>query len=494
MFSPYGGFGSLFFMYYLTSLSTAFIMAGVYFIPLVQLIVSGDRKNWLKRHFEENPTADEHENAFRKKLIIEASPKQAYPLYKLLKFYLLSAGIMALVIGFLTMIWPDSMMNDNGSRILVIVPLLVGISIYFLYKKIFLNHGLWREIAATFLLLGVAVTFLGAYELYEIDEVFRSDLYLYLILGFGLFVVRKFNSTVASLLYLGLVWFGSSFVMENVGDNWMFFMTHFIWFFALASLSFWLPRLRAAKEIEFREILFGILFSFVILTLGFKNTSGLGALAVSVLLPCLYIFSKIYFKRATWFGAKPIETLLVLGLLLTLAAFSLDDTVYSVHRQITIFENMSFHKIVAFFIIIIAAITANIMYSDQTGKDQKSINLYVVFAPLGLFLLVYLLGDYGTQYLANIFLLFLGFDYLRKGLLAKDAVQLTMAVLVIVASISVRLYDVAEFFNDRFISGLTVMVYGLIFSGLALYMRDKWTVTAPNSDSTSEPLEENRFD
>jgi uncharacterized membrane protein HdeD (DUF308 family) len=134
------------------------------------------------------------------------------------------------------------------------------------------------------------------------------------------------------------------------------------------------------------------------------------------------------------------------------------------------------------------------MYSDQTSENKKEINLLIIFYPIGFFSLVLALGDYCAQYIINLFLLFLGITYLKNGLQAKDAIQLIIATLTIIASLTIRLEAIEEIFRERVISGIVIMIFGAIFAGIALYMRGKWTVTAPdeNSDldgnSTSRPI------
>ena len=486
MFSPFG-LGALVYLLYGSILTLSVYFTLIYLLPLIQSLISSDRSKWLERHFEASPSSSPEEDVMRARLIAAAKPAQRFPLYKSLKFFLLSVGIIGIIAGLLIIILPDDR-SGMGRRIVAFVPLLLGVGIYFLYKKTYPNQGLWRELAGFFLLGGAAYTLFNVYDLFELDYFFSSDIYLYLLLSFGLFVVHHLKSTVASYLFMIVVIAGSFFVNSEIGNNWMMFMSHFIWFFAVAILSFWLPRLRAAKEIEMREIIFGILFFAMMMTLAVNCTSGLGPLAVVVVLPTLYIFSKIHFKRATWFGGRPIEMITFIFVFGGTIALSQDNIIERMHNQIALFSDFSFHKLVAFFIIILAGLIGYLMYSDQLEKEKQSINLFLVFSPLAAFILVYAIGDYGAQYLMNGFLLFLGIWYLLKGLEQKDVLKLVLASFAIIGSIAIRLVEYAEYLDGKMAIGFVVVLFGAIALSLGFFMRSVWTVTSEEQASDFHEL------
>jgi hypothetical protein len=480
-FSALGyGFGLYIIMMYVVSITTGVLLAIFYLFPFIQVALTNERGNWLTRQFKNNPSAGPDEDALRKKLLAAAEPQQVYPIYKLLKFVLIFAGILAMVAGLLTIVLPEH--TSGGLRkFLVFIPLIVGVGLYFFYKLVYLNHGIWREIAGAFLILGFGATASGAFEVFEMADWFRIDFLIYIILGFGLWVVFHLKSTVASFFYMLGVSVASQILGDLSQDNW-YFLTHSIWLFAAGSLYFWLPRLRAAKEIEFKQLLFAILLFSNAIALVTNNTSGLVVPGMAVMLPTLYLFSKVYYRNATWIGGRPLEVMVILFVVLSAIGFCIPELVVEMQDSITLFKYYSFHKQIAYLILVVVAICGYILYQDHSSEEQKSVNLLIVFYPLGAFLLIYILGDYGTQFIANAFLLYLGYDYLMKGIKQKDVIQLAVAVVCIVVGLFIRLEAVIEDINEKEIIGLIVMVFGAVVIALAFYMRSKWNVTAPDSE------------
>lgn len=482
MMSPFG-MASLFYLFGGAIASYILIAFFIYILPLIQALISSQRESWLVQHFANTPSANAEEDAVRARLLAAAKPERQHPIYKLLKFGLIASGIFCIIFGIIYIALPEEQ-TDNGRKIVSIIPLLVGLGVYFLHKNILKNDGLWRELAGLFLLAGTAASMFAWYDLFELGEYISSDIYLYVILGLGLFVMHHLNSVVASYVYIVLIIIGSEFVNSNIGNNWMVFMSHFIWFFAAGILSFWLPRLRAAKKIEMGDVIFGILFFSMVITLAMNNTSGLTALALAVFLPALYLFSKIHFKNATWFGARPIEFFVLFSIIGVAIALSFEDFVVLTQNKINLIHNFSFHKLVAFFIIGITGLIAYFMYDDQNDKEKKAMNLWILLGPLCAFLLVYALGKYGTHYLACLFILGLGVDFIMKGLKQKNVSYLFTGTLSIIIGIAERVYEYREQLDDKIGTGIVVFFFGCVFLSLGMYLRSVWTVTNSNPLNT----------
>lgn len=485
MMDPYSALGYGIGMYlmsiYIVVIGTAVLMTVIYLFPFVQVLINQERIKWLKREFKKESFVGPEEENFRNKLLEAAKPEQAHPMYKLLKFYLIGAGVIAVVVGLLMVILPEY--TTGGIRkFLVFIPIIVGVGLYFLYKLVYLNHGIWREIAGAFLIMGFAATAGGAYDAFDLDDWLRMDLLIYAILGFGLWVIFHLKSIVASYVYMIIVSTACSLIVTSVSENGWYFLTHFIWIFAAAIFSFWLPKLRKAKEIGFKELLFGILLFSNATSLITYNTSGLVIPGLAVMLPTLYLFSKVYYRKATWFGGKPIEVAVILFVLFSAIGWCIPSFVAETQDSITLFKHYSFHKQIAYFILIIIAICGYILYQDHEGDEHKSVNLLIVFYPVGAFILIYLVGDYGTQFIVNAFLLYLGYDYLQKGIKQKDVVQLIIAVFCIVIGLFIRLEAFIEDLDEKEIIGLIIILVGTVFISLALYLRMKWTVTAPDGE------------
>jgi hypothetical protein len=477
------GIGMYIILMYMVSIVTAALLIVFYFFPLIQILLTKERGNWLRQQFKAKRSSGAEEDAFRADLLAAAEPEQAYPMYKFLKFVLIGGGIIAAVAGLLMIVLPEY--STSGLRkFLVFVPILVAVGVYFFYKTIFLNHGLWREIAGAFLILGFGATLMAAHEEFDLNEWLRVDILIYMILAFGLWVVFHLKSVVASFIYMIMISAFCSLVVQSVPTNGWFFLTHFIWVFAVGILYFWLPRLRAAKQIGFKEILFAILLFSNALSLIMHNTSGLVIPGLAVMLPTLYLFSKVYYKKAAWFGGRPIEVGVILLVLISAIGLCIPEFVEQTQDSITLFKRYSFHKQLAYFILVIVALTGYILYQDHENEQENGVNLLIVFFPLGAFLLVYLVGDYGTQFIVNLFLLYLGYDYLQKGIKQKDVIQLMIAVLCIVVGVFIRLEAFIEDIDQKEIIGLLIILLGALLVSIALYMRHHWSVTAPGGETS----------
>ncbi len=488
MLSLLGG-GYFGIMYYAT-IFLGIIMSALYLFPLIQVLIAYQKKNWLERQFSKTPAGSDSEKQFRAALLSAAEPSQSYPLYKMLKFYLASNGIILAIIGLLMIIIPESTDKDV-LKLLSFLPLLIGVAMYFLYEKFFKGEGLWREITAVFMLGGLAATFLSVYELYEMYSWLRSDILIYLILGGGLFVIYKMESTLASYLYMILITYSVTYLSAHISYNWLMFLTHFIWFFAIAILYFWIPKLKAAKTIETKEVIFGLLFMIMIIALSISQTSGLYVPALAIVLPGLYIFSKAYYKKGDWPISKPIETIIILFVFIISIALSFSEVVDFTQSQISLFKGYSFHKQIAYIILLGLAFGAYKIYDEEIPSEEKdTLNPLILGLPILAFVLTYIVGSYGTQFIMTLFALYLGYNYVSKGLEQKDSLKLILGTNVFLTAIIVRVFASLgeDIIDSKLATGFMIMLIGCLFVGTVVYLRKEWTVTGNSDDNQNHQL------
>lgn len=471
--------GGYFGMMYYASLIATILMSAIYLLPLIQALVAYEKKNWLEKQFSKNPASNDAEKQFRNNLLVASEPNQSYPLYKMLKFYLATTGIITAVIGFLMIVIPDGM-GVEARKALSFLPLLIGVAMYFVYEKFLKGQGLWREITAVFMLGGLAATFSSAYSAYDLYEWLRSDILIYLILSGGLFVIYLMKSTLASYLYMIIIIYSLPFLASRIEYNWLQFLTHFIWFFAIAILYFWIPKLKAAKSIETKEILFGLLFMVMLISMAISQTSGLYVPALAVVLPGLYVFSKAYYSKGDWFISKPIESIVILMVIATAIGLSVSEFVDFTKNQISLFEGYSFHKQIAYLIILGLAFGAYKIYDEEIPSEEKdTLNPLILALPILAFVLTYILGSYGTQFIMTLFVLYLGYYYVSKGIEKKDSIRVIVGVNVFLVAFVVRLFaTLKDQLDGRFIIGFVLLLIGALLVGVVLYLKKEWAVTS----------------
>lgn len=451
-----------------------------YVFPFFQSIVQHQNKRWLASTLGRVKDLDP---STKDKILEEAKPEFEEPLYKLTKYQYLVGGIITAIVGLLVAIIHEP--DESTVKALIWLPLIVGgitVGLYLNSKK---TNRLFKETAGFFGVIGLCVTIPGIFAVYGWDWM-RSDLLIYLILAMSLALVHLLESTIASLVYITAVTVGSMLLTVNVGQNWMMFFKSGIWLFALAPLVFWMPRLKSSKEVGVKEIAFGILFMVMMITITLTNLKSLKVVGISVMIPVLYMFSKIHFKQDGWFLTKPIQSLIVLATFYGIVAMNFEEvtTLFpSFKRQ---FVKFSFHMVVDYGVIIAMVFGGIMMFRDNFEDDLKKVNLIVLgFAPAA-----YLLSFFADFYVHYLFLIVLagyGWTYLSTGLQNKNAFTVMlggMGTLSVLAMIYAKLPK--DTWDSQGAIGALVMVYGLAMVGLALYMRSQWTITEDGDEEVSQ--------
>ncbi len=469
-------------MYGFLVFGLSIVMSALYLLPGIQALFAYNKKKWLEKQFSATASSGEAETKFRKELLEASEPGQSYPIYKIFKFYFASIGIAAILVGFLIVILPDDLGPDALDWLLMI-PLIIGAGLYFLYNTVFQGQGLYREIAAVFAFLGFTATALMAFGQYEMYEWLRDDILAFFILGVGGLIIWHMKSTLVSYIYMILVIIAGATVNLGLEDSWLNFLPQFLWLFAIAILYVWIPKLRAAKDVGPKEIIFGILFGAMILSLTMTQlsaTSGLMIPAMAVVLPGLYIFSKAYFHKAENIIGRPIEIFIVLIVIMMASTLATNTGMTGASDSIYLFKQYSFEKQFSYFVLL--GLMAGIFWIFNNDMDEGSddINPLIALGPLLGFIVAYVLGEYGGHYVMTLFLLGLGYFYVRKGIDKKDGIRVGLGAIIFIYTLIIKLTDMIgadELFEERTTAGLTVIFYGALFLGAIVYIRSQWTVT-----------------
>lgn len=460
------------------------ILSALYLLPGIQALITYNKKRWLEKRFAANPSSGEAEDKFRADLLEAAEPGQSYPIYKIFKFYFASAGIMSIIIGFLLVVLPDDL-GPDAIDWLLFIPGIIGAGFYALYLMALKGHGLYRELASVFAFVGITITMVTAYGNYEMDEWMRSDILAFLILGVGGFIIWHSKSVLTSYLYMIGVAIAGATVYFTLEDNWLYFLPHLLWVFGVAILYIWIPKLRAAKDIGAKEIIFGILFCGMILSLTMTQlsaSSGLLFPSLAIVLPALYIFSKTYFYKTESIIGKPIEIFIISIVIIMASMLIVESSMEGASDSIYLFEEYSFEKQVSYFILL--GLIGGIFWMLNTDFDDSDaeINPIIALFPFVIFIVAYILGEYGGHYIVLLSLLGLGYWYVRKGIENKDSIRVGLGATVFVYTLIIKANDLwaEDLYDDKTTTGMSLILFGALFLGSVIYIRSQWNVTGSN--------------
>jgi hypothetical protein len=447
---------------------------GVLSYAIWQAYIAHEKKTWMKALLDRADFSDE----VKSKLQAEVEPVQSYPLYRLFKFYLAVISSVLFVIGLLMVVLPESLGSD-ADKIMIFVPLVYGLVFYGIHKKVLPNNGLFRELTATFLVVGFAITFIGFFPTYDFTFM-RTDMAMYITLAFSLFIIQHLRSTVASYVYMILVMVaGFAIGSMSYGESeWLEFLHLLIWPFAFAILYFWLPRLEEAKRIEMREILFGALYMFMLVTLCFTSTYGMGMLALVAIIPGLYLFSKVYFKRGVWYLERPIQSSIVLFIIYGLLILSAEGTIGILGSFSALFAGFGTMKFLSLLLILGFGAYAYFMYKDYFEEKVSQINLPLLAVPAVVLLAMILGNDYRGDILIALVTLYIGYTYVQMGLKNRNEIVLSSGIVVVLVTFLMKITELLKSeLNEKVIIGLYLIFISAVVGGVLIYVRKQWTIT-----------------
>lgn len=466
-----------YFSYLLTFLIIIYLFAtAFYLLPFFQMVVSNYKVKWLRSHFKNNPSSGENEDQFRAELLLAAEPVQKEPLFKFLRLFLNIEGVFLSVFGLILLFVPDQFMRDEGAKILIFIPLIIGIISYANWKKNHENDSVNKEIAAFFLTLGILITGIGFYFVFELNETFiRSDIYLYVILGLVFYFLNKLDSYAAGVVYLIGVQVSASMVYANVGYNWLLFMTHGIWIFQFLFLFFWIPKLKEMKGVEFKDIILALFFTISLVQLSIVSSSGLILPAFVVVLPFLYVFGRNFFYEGTWFGAKPLQTFVQAMMLVSAIGLCFPELVHEANISIHLFEDYTFYKQIAYFILLFIGLATYFIVQNMERDQREGINYVVIFYPCFAFFCVYFLDGIGAHYIINLALAGIGCYYLWIATQHKNTVHLILGTFALLAALIIRYVLIFEKdIEDKDVVGVLLLLVGGILLAVNFAAKSAW--------------------
>lgn len=485
----YYGFGMLQTVFTFISLTSLFLCFGI-----IHAFLFYWKKAWLKKVLANGNYSDD----VKKSLEDELEPEQPFPLYKYLKFYFSALSVILVISGLITILTTGSS-GGSSMKLFVFLPAIIGGIFYFIYSMTNKTNGLLRELTAAFMFVGFGTTFVSFFPVYDLDFM-RIDISVYISLAFGLFTIYHLNAVLTSYLYMIIVMLASGgfTLTSNLGSESLEFLTLLIWPFGIAILFFWIPRLEDSKKIELREIMFGILFALMIISLGVFNTSGFSYLALLAIVPALYMFSLKYYKHGNWYIEKPIQTLIVLSIIVIAIGLSIERSGFIFRNSTYVYTNdWGFTKVFSLLIIFGIGFIAFKKYAEEFKKKLILNHLFLMIGLVVFFLATFLGDEYRSDALVFLYAVTFG------GYLTYDALKRKDEIIVLVGPILILIpliTKIIEFFEnermDQSSTGALMVVIGGILAAMVVIMRSQWKVTdkSHNPSPTSFKTERDELD
>lgn len=463
---------------YFTMIAGYAVIALVWVLPFIQGLLVHEKKAWLTK-LAANSADEDSKKVFENTLEQYNADNNTHPFYQLFKFKLGLTGAL-LIIGAIMLLFSDLIVDQE---VIVFLPLVFGSLLFGVYKILFADSGVWKEIGIGALFVGFSSTFMGVFPTFELDFM-RPDIVLYIILGLGLFLYKTFKSIAVTFVYLTLV-ISSSTSQSFGGSEWLMFLNLVPWFFLAAIFYLWIPRLETAKTNGVVDLLFGILVAFaaIILTTASTANVGLGPLAIGVVLTLLYVISKAYFSKGVWLISKPIQLMVSAMVILMVVLTSEGNIMAGVNATYEVFTIWSLSKVFAFAVIAGLGYLAYVIYDKMDESKAEIDNLILLFPPF--FIVAAWFGDWGGSYLVLAYALVLGFTYLSKGIENKDELFVVLGSTILIASVYNKLsqFISGKWFTSQYTIGLFLILLGVGLIAFMMYLKSQWNVTKENAES-----------
>ncbi len=494
--------------------------------------------NWLKNHLSylkrNNKINSETEGAILKGV----DERNDHALYAGFKAYIVYGGIFTVFLGLMLLIGdlffkPEKIAKDSDAlqsffKIMVWIPGVLGAFGYFLYNSQLKSSKLWKETLVPFFYITVSITFIGVLTAYELDFI-NNKIILFMILVFGLLLTYFHNSLVTAISFLGIIslaTYGKLILMQllaffirpfiygagdmygravweaemgisglinqfNDGYHWLWYL---VWVALLGMIPFVKYRIdKAQGYIGLKEAILGWSFFLAMLFCGLSITGGFRPLYIVVIGVAIYLMSKDWFSKGTWFIYRPGSTLVVSIILYVSLFMSIKDMSKPLIKYGIKYNNdWEFYNILGFlFLILLAAITY-IYYKKAIEKKGVQLNLsLLLFFPV--LMLVDIVGSTVGHYIFFAYVLYLCYTYLTFGLKHKYPASIVIGLMfgigAIVNKLVLNIGD--KLFEDPSATtiGIIFILIGMIYIGAIEYCRGHWTVTNQGRDANPNVLE-----
>ncbi len=472
--------------------------------------------NWLKQTLSDLRNDGEIDQSTAEKIQSSAEARNEHGLYKFFKRYLGLIGGYLTVIGLLIIIGDmffdrEKLFQEDGLKkffkIMSLIPAAIGGGLYYLYLSQFRKSKLWKEILLPLFFICVAISLPSALYAFEIDFI-NNKIIFFMILSLGLFLIYKHNSSVTACVYLFFMLYvvalmgGTAlaaagpreveFFTRVIGDKypWLLQLT---WLFLAALVPFLKIQLEKAKGvIGIKEAILGGLFVGAAVQNGMALSGGYPTLGLMVILPLMYLLSKRYYAKGTWFFYRPGSTNLVfMAIYMTIIMANKSGMKMMLYSGFKLSKKFYFSTATGLlFIIIIGALTY-LFYKKEIEAKNIKINYFLLAFPAVLFLASLVGSDIG-------YILFTAYGFALAWFYVQEGLKMRFAPLIIIGSILGIVLVIEKIIanvGDKLVKdpslsmvGILLMFFGLVMVGIVQYVKQQWSVSDDTADDGNENL------
>lgn len=410
-------------------------------------------------------------------------------------------------------------MGDMPTVVRIIVNLIPMAAGCYLFYQAFFNKfdsKVYMESAAGLCILLMSMTLSALSP--DIDFLFGGSKWMVYLMLFTIPVVYLATSTVGAFMYMNflITWLIGLDLMHGLGDmlgGSIFAIAMgggldgigmignnsgeaiFGWFFLLLILPHFM-RYTDRPSFDTRKLVLGWAGGGMLLLIAMGSFTGYAFLALPFLLICFYMAGKEYYADGKFWWNRPFQTMaiaLIAGLTwsLTYAEGNGALLYMSGIAEGATSANGWFAYLINLVIVLgVIAWGAYTIYNDYKGEKKGNMSLMMFPGVMLLILIIDRFTPDGDQFIygiwaASLYAIYLGADYLMKGLREKNYQLLILGLLIGLPILMERLHDLLEM--AKLMEGdkalyVKVLLSGGLCAGLLYLGNIFYKSTRPNEE------------
>jgi uncharacterized membrane protein len=306
----------------------------------------------------------------------------------------------------------------------------------------------WREASATLLTLMVGAALAMVGQTYHLVEDMDAFLLTWMVLTLP--VVYLMNAATAAILYL----LGITSWISNQHGNYL------IWLLFGAALPYYRGLLVSRPKANAAVILSWVIticFYFIFGAVFARELDRLGLFAYSALFALTYLIGAGWFKQEEYSGRMPFKTVGLAGSI----GITFILTFKNVWRGLALgwhSETMLAYGIAGALLVL--TIGANVLLRSPDASNIRRFSLIPCVIGIAYLLLPYEPSGIGAAVILNVYMLLLSVSIIATGVRRQSLGIVNMGMLLLVALIVARFFDIDISFVAR---GIVFVLIGLAF-------------------------------